>query len=406
MPVLRPSGSDFTSFVKAAAQYVPAGSSAKVSKSGGVSVALPGLGAVVRTSQVGALASPTTSAVVINGVTPPASSGGPTRTPVSTTFTFTGALQPYLAPAGATTATIFMWGAGGGANLSGGSNTGGAGAYLTGTFAITPGVTYYILVGEGGRNAVSFGGGGNGASGGGACGGGGRSAVQSLTPTLTAVSGSGSVVTYTTIAPHGLVAGQAVTITGITTTTAYNGSYIVAGTPTPTTFTVTRSTTGTATFSSPTVYADIVCVGGGGGSASWGGKSGGTGAWTGTAGNGGSANNDTGGFGASQSAGGAGGAGEGGVAGTVLLGGTTTSVNCGGGGGGYYGGGSGGATSFNPGGGGGGSSYTALLTNATGANGVGGPTPPGTLVPGYITGVAAGSVVQGFGGNGLVIVLA
>jgi DNA-binding beta-propeller fold protein YncE len=72
MPVLRPSGSDFTSFVKAAAQYVAPGRTAKVSKSGGVSVALPGLGAVVRTSQVGALASPTTSAVIINGVTPPA----------------------------------------------------------------------------------------------------------------------------------------------------------------------------------------------------------------------------------------------------------------------------------------------------------------------------------------------
>ena len=72
MPVLRPSGSDFTSFVKAAAQYVPAGGGGKPSKSGGVPVALPGLGAVVRTSQVGALASPTTSAVVINGVTPPA----------------------------------------------------------------------------------------------------------------------------------------------------------------------------------------------------------------------------------------------------------------------------------------------------------------------------------------------
>jgi len=70
MPVLRPSGSDFTSFVKAAAQYVPAGGGAKVSKSGGVPVALPGLGAVVRTSQVGALASPRTSAVIINGVTP------------------------------------------------------------------------------------------------------------------------------------------------------------------------------------------------------------------------------------------------------------------------------------------------------------------------------------------------
>ena len=70
MPVLRPSGSDFTSFVKAAAQYVAPGRTAKVSKSGGVPVALPGLGAIVRTSQVGALASPTTSAVIINGVTP------------------------------------------------------------------------------------------------------------------------------------------------------------------------------------------------------------------------------------------------------------------------------------------------------------------------------------------------
>ena len=70
MPVLRPSGSDFTSFVKAAAQYVPAGRAGKTSKSGGVPVALPGLGAFVRASQVGALASPTTSAVVINGVTP------------------------------------------------------------------------------------------------------------------------------------------------------------------------------------------------------------------------------------------------------------------------------------------------------------------------------------------------
>ena len=81
MPVLRPSGSDFTSFVKAAAQYVPAGRTAKVSKSGGVSVALPGLGAVVRTSQVGALASPTTSAVVINGITPPPASVVPPVVP-------------------------------------------------------------------------------------------------------------------------------------------------------------------------------------------------------------------------------------------------------------------------------------------------------------------------------------
>ena len=69
MPVLRPSSSDFTSFVKAAAQYVAPGRTAKVSKSGGVSVALPGLGAIIRTSLVGALASPSTSALIMDGAT-------------------------------------------------------------------------------------------------------------------------------------------------------------------------------------------------------------------------------------------------------------------------------------------------------------------------------------------------
>ena len=88
MPVLRPSGSDFTSFVKAAAQYVPAGRSAKVSKSGGVPVSPPGLGAIVRTSQVGALASPTTSAVVINGITPP---GGGASAPAARVISYTSA---------------------------------------------------------------------------------------------------------------------------------------------------------------------------------------------------------------------------------------------------------------------------------------------------------------------------
>jgi serine/threonine-protein kinase len=73
MPILRPSSSDFTSFVKAAAQYVAPGRTAKVSKSGGVSVALPGLGAIIRTSLVGALASPSTSALIMDG---PTSSAG------------------------------------------------------------------------------------------------------------------------------------------------------------------------------------------------------------------------------------------------------------------------------------------------------------------------------------------
>jgi hypothetical protein len=72
MPILRPSGSDFTALVKAAAQYVPAGTVAKVSTSGGGAMVAPSsLGAIAKASQIGALVSPTTSAVIINGITPP-----------------------------------------------------------------------------------------------------------------------------------------------------------------------------------------------------------------------------------------------------------------------------------------------------------------------------------------------
>ena len=110
MPVLRPSGSDFTSFVKAAAQYVAPGRTAKVSKSGGVSVALPGLGAVVRTSQVGALASPTTSAVVINGVTAPPASAAPIP-PLGLTLTQsgTGIIGAWTAYTGASSYTYTLY---------------------------------------------------------------------------------------------------------------------------------------------------------------------------------------------------------------------------------------------------------------------------------------------------------
>ena len=400
MPVLRPSGSDFTSFVKATAQYVPAGTTAKVTKSGGGAMLAPAsIGTAVRASQIGALASPATSAVFINGITPL-----PPRKRVTRIHGYGGVLVPIVIPAGVTVATVHMWGAGGGANTSGGLNTGGAGAYLTGTLTVIPEATYYVLVGQGGRGTLSFGGGGNGQSGGGQCGGGGRSAILFLTPTLTSVVGGSGVVTYTTASAHGIVTGQAVTIAGITTTVAYNGSYIVASTPTPTTFTVSSATTGTATFSSPTVYADVVCVGGGGGSGGWAAVTGGVGSWTGSGGNGTSAANDTYGYGGTQSAGGNGGGGTGGVAGSVLLGGTSAAANSGGGGGGYFGGGSGGSNSSDSGGGGGGSSYTALLSGVSGANGTIN-SPPGTTVSGYVSGVAAGSVGNGFGGDGLVITI-
>ena len=85
MPVLRPSGSDFTTVVKAAAQYVAPGLGGKVSNSGRGSMVAPlSLGSIARASQVGALSSPTTSVVFINGVTSgPRAAGNAGFSPVS-----------------------------------------------------------------------------------------------------------------------------------------------------------------------------------------------------------------------------------------------------------------------------------------------------------------------------------
>jgi hypothetical protein len=66
---------------------------------------------------------------------------------------------------------------------------------------------------------------------------------------ITAASGNGTTVTYTTSAAHNFIAGNTVTVAGITTTTAYNGTFTIASVPSPTTFTVTAATTGTGTIS-------------------------------------------------------------------------------------------------------------------------------------------------------------
>lgn len=66
---------------------------------------------------------------------------------------------------------------------------------------------------------------------------------------VTAVSGNGTTVTYTTSTTHNFLAGNVVNIVGITTTTAYNGTFTIASVPSPTTFAVTRTTTGTGTIS-------------------------------------------------------------------------------------------------------------------------------------------------------------
>ena len=97
MPILRPSSSDFTSFVKAAAQYVPAGGGGKVSKSGGVPVALPGLGAIIRTSLVGALASPSTSALIMDGPTSSPAAAAVIRVLLGIVTTIAGSGSPAFA---------------------------------------------------------------------------------------------------------------------------------------------------------------------------------------------------------------------------------------------------------------------------------------------------------------------
>jgi hypothetical protein len=84
----------------------------------------------------------------------------------------------------------------------------------------------------------------------------GLTAANSATATVTAASGSGALVTYTTSAAHGFIVGQYVTTTG-SSIPGYNltGAQI-ASVPTTTTFTVINPTTGVATVTSGTAIAN------------------------------------------------------------------------------------------------------------------------------------------------------
>ena len=62
----------------------------------------------------------------------------------------------------------------------------------------------------------------------------------------TATSGTGTVATITTTSAHSLATGDRVTVAGVTPT-GYNGTFIVTGTPTTTTFTYANTTTGSQT---------------------------------------------------------------------------------------------------------------------------------------------------------------
>ena len=116
---------------------------------------------------------------------------GLTSPPVVTSFSYTGADQTYVVPAGVTSVNITLSGAGGG------YSTGGSGGFVSGTLAVTPGQTLYVVVGGGGvflSMSNTFGGGGTGLNTG-AASGGGRTAIRlapiATTATLDLVTAGG-----------------------------------------------------------------------------------------------------------------------------------------------------------------------------------------------------------------------
>lgn len=241
------------------------------------------------------------------------------------TYNYTGADQTWTVPAGVTSATFHVIGAGGGGAWKR-SFDGAGGGYATGTLAVTAGASYTLIVGEAGGGVagtvssgcyytpLTYGGGGKGGS----CVGGGQNWGYASGGGRSAVRVSGGTDDIVTAAGGG------------------GGSYGSAG-------------------------------GAGGGTS---GGAGGNGAGGGT-----------------QIAGGAGGASVNGVpgyAGVKYLGGNSRDEG-GGGGGGWHGGGGGGDN----GGGGGGSSYLGTLAGASTTSGSGrtpGLVPPVNSIAPVITG--------------------
>jgi hypothetical protein len=105
-----------------------------------------------------------------------------TQPAITSNYSYTGADQTFTVPAGVTALNVVLNGAAGGAAYSG-SSLGGAGGYVSGTLAVTPGQSLTIMVGKGGEkgngsaSSNSYGGGGAGGVFSGV--GGGRSAIIS-----------------------------------------------------------------------------------------------------------------------------------------------------------------------------------------------------------------------------------
>lgn len=341
-------------------------------------------------------------------------------TPCTSAASVYGTVGPYqvTVPVGCTKAVIKAWGAGGG---NSGSNYGGAGAYASATFIVSPGETLTVQVGGaggdnsavgsggtvGGGQTAGGGGGGYGGGGGGSytgnAGGGGRSAVYGssvASDTLLIAGGGGGATSNAGGGAGGGTNGQKGAggyggggATGSTGGIGYGSSYIgaaggswgggTAGQGGDSSPTNVNGGTGGGLYGLRGGYGSNNCGGmssnGGGGGAGGGYGSGGggnTGCGPGSgvsgSGPGGGATNCSSGY-CSGGGGSAGGGGGG-------------NIGAGGGGGGYAGGAGGG----NTGGGGGGSSF---LFNVRGMSG-------GTMLDGnYATPGNASDPSRGNSGN-------
>jgi hypothetical protein len=135
-----------------------------------------------------------------------------TPTVTTQTLSFTGANQTFTVPEGVNSITASVYGAAGGSSSG---CIGGAGAFVQGSFNVTPGQTLTVIVGGGGTINGSTGGfGGGGGTRQSASAGGGRSAIiMNGTEILTAGGGGGSGASTTSV-----------TITGCATYTGVSGS--------------------------------------------------------------------------------------------------------------------------------------------------------------------------------------
>ena len=266
----------------------------------------------------------------------------------------------FTVPLGMTSMAAKVWGGGGG---HAGNGNGGGGGFVSGTVAVTPGQSIYIVAGEGalGGNGSTPGGPTSGGVKGGAVGGG------NVTEPCNAWGGGGGGAGLVSTDPYGPTARQA---------------------PSP------RTVSGTV----------LVAAGGGGGANQGAGGAGG--GLTGDAGDTSTEQTnaeESNGGGGDQEQGGQGGSTGSAQSGAFLYGGNGAPVYGSGGGSGFFGGGGGGSSSPQHLGGGGGSSYYGNPAVTSGATEEGNLTEGGGVAdPAYVAGTNEG-VVDAPGEDGYVL---